>query len=721
MAGCMLSRFFFAVLVTLSFSVAALAAEPRLLTPQDLWAIKRVGSPALSPDGRYAVFPVQEWSIDKNKSTSNLWTVEVATGQVRRLTTAETTEDAPRWSPDGTRIAFTSKRGEDENASLYVIPFGGGEAERILEMPSSVIGPKWMADGKSIVFATAAIPELIGKWEKADRDAMKKEFKRRKDSKMTAKVTENRQYRYFDKYLTDNLVQRLVRVDLETKALTDLTPACDRLFLPSVEVHFDISPDGKTIALEFNSTPAPFREFPNSDIYLVPTDGSGAVKNVTPENKGDDSAPVFAPDGRSIFFKRQKTPYYSGESEKLWRHDIAAGKNVQVTEALDYSIGDVRVAPDNRTLWVNAEDKGVVPIFRLNADGTGWKQIYAEGTSTGLDVRGDAIVFQNDSTKRPNELFALDAKTGQARQLTHFNDDFMKGITLGKVEAYTFKGAGGDDVHGWLVLPPNYDAGKKYPLVQLLHGGPHTMNRDSWSYRWNTQVFAAAGWIVTWVNRHGSTGFGEKFAQSILNEWGDKPLEDIMKSTDVLMQRFPNIDGDHLGAAGASYGGYMAAWILGHTNRFKAIVDHAGVNNSYTQFATDVPHGFGMVMGGTPWSNVEGLQKYNPMFYAKNFKTPTLVIGGELDYRVPYGNALELYAALQAQNVPSRLVIFPDENHWVLHPQNAIHWHWEMQSWLARYIGGKPTLEKPTFKTDEAKPDDAKKDGTKPADKESDM
>jgi dipeptidyl aminopeptidase/acylaminoacyl peptidase len=583
-------------------------------------------------------------------------------------------------------------------------------------MPSSVIAPKWMPDGKSIVFATAAIPELIGKWTKEDRDAMKKEFKRRKDSKMTAKVTENRQYRHFDKWLTDNNVHRLLRIDLETKALTDLTPTVDRLFLSSGEVHFDISPDGKTIALQFNSTPAPFRDFLNPDIYLIPTDGSGALKNVTPENKGPDGGPIFAPDGRSVFFTRQETPYYSGEFEKLWRHDVATGKNVPVTEALDYAIGDVRVAPDSKTLWVTAEEKGVVPIFRLNADGTGWKQVHADGTSTGIDVRGDTIVFQNDNNSRPNELFALDQKSGKARQLTHFNDEFMKGITLGKAEPYWFKGANGADVHGWLVLPPNYDAGKKYPLVQLLHGGPHTMNRDTFSYRWNTQVFAAAGWIVTWVNRHGSTGFGETFSQSILNEWGDKPLVDVMNSTDHLMQRFPSIDGDKLARPGASYGGYMATWILGHTDRFKATVNHAGVTNSYSQFATDGPHGWPFVMGGSPWENVEGLQRNNPMFYAKDFKTPTLIIAGELDYRVPYYQALELYNVLQARNVPSRLVVFPDENHWVLKPQNAIHWHWEMQDWLARHIGGKPTLEKPKFESkDEAKGDDAKKDATKPA------
>ncbi|HET7537071.1 MAG TPA: S9 family peptidase, partial [Candidatus Didemnitutus sp.] len=349
------------------------------------------------------------------------------------------------------------------------------------------------------------------------------------------------------------------------------------------------------------------------------------------------------------------------------------------------------------TLWITAEDKGVLPVFRAKADGSGLTAVFKDGTSTALDTHGGSVVFLNDNTCRPNELFALDPATGAVRQLTHFNDETVAKLDLGKVESYWFTGANNEQIHGWLVYPPGYDAKKTYPLVQLMHGGPHTMNRDSWSYRWNTQCFAAPGNLVTWVNRHGSTGFGEKFSRSIVNQWGDMPFEDIMKSTDYLLHRFPNIDPKRMAAAGASYGGYMAAWVLGHTDRFQCIIDHAGVNSSYAQYATDVPHGFPEVMGGKPWDNIEGLQKENPMFYAKNFKTPTLILHGEIDYRVPYGNGLELYGVLQAMGVPSRLVVFPNENHWVLSPQNAIYWHWEMQSWLARYIGTKPTLEKPVF------------------------
>lgn len=692
-----------ALILTAVMAAQANAADLRPITPQDLWAMKRLGAPALSPNGQMVVLSVADWSIEKNKSTASLWLVPVAGGVVRRLTTVAANDSAPTWSPDGQRIAFISKRGDDENTSLYVLRMDGGEPEKILELPLGVSGPQWLPDGQSIIVATTVIPELAGTLAGTDLVAMKKEIKQRKDSKMTAKVTENRQYRYFDHYLTDNLANRLVRVDLTTKAVQDLTPQWGRLFTVSGEIGYDLSPDGKSIALTINTTPPPYQAFPNHDIYLLTVDGSGAMKNLTPENAADDSSAIFSPDGQSLIFSRVETPYYSGEFSKLWRYTLATGKSNPLTEALDYSIESANFSADGQTLWITAEEKGFLPIFRMNADGTGLTPVYSAGTSTAVDTRAGALVFLNDNTSRPAELFTIDAATGQARQLTHFNDAVVAQLDLGRVESYWFTGANAEQIQGWLVYPPGYDAKKTYPLLQLMHGGPHTMCRDSWSYRWNTHVFASPGYVVTWVNRHGSTGFSEKFSRSILNQWGEMPFEDIMKSTDFLLKKLPNLDATRLAAAGASYGGYMAAWVLGHTDRFKAIIDHAGVNSSYAQYASDVPHGFPEVMGGKPWVNVEGLQKENPMFYAKNFKTPTLVLHGELDYRVPYGNGLELYGVLQAMSVPSRLVIFPNENHWVLSPQNAIYWHWEMQNWLSRYIGGKPALEKPVFESAGAK------------------
>jgi dipeptidyl aminopeptidase/acylaminoacyl peptidase len=682
----------------------AFAAEKRLITPQDLWAMKRVGSPALSPDGRQVVFVVQEWSIEKNKSTSNLWLAEVSSGKVRRLTTAQVSDGAPAWSPDGTRVAFTSKRGDDENNALYVMRLDGGEPEKLLELPFAVSAPKWMPDGQGLIVATRVIPELAGKMGPADLAAMKKEVKRRKDSKVSAKVSEARAFRYWDVWLTDNLAHRLVHVAVATKALRDLTPGFSYPFTVSGEFTFEIAPDGKSVAVTINSTPPPYQGYLNNDIYLVPTDGSGTRKNLTPENPGDDSGPVFAPDGKSLVYRRLKMPYYSGEFQKLWRHELATGKNTPVTEQLDYAIGDVAFADDGQTIWLTAEDKGVVPIFKVKADGSGFAAVHRPGSAGNLEVAGGAIVFLHNTASRPDELFALDAKTGAARQITHFNDALLAQFDLGRAEEYWFEGAAGAKVHGWLYYPPGYDAKKTYPLLQLMHGGPHTMNRDAWSFRWNAHVMAAPGYVVTWINRHGSTGFGEKFCQSILGAWGDKPLEDILKGTDFLLKKLPNLDAKRMAAAGGSYGGYMAAWVAGHTDRFAALINHAGVNDFITQYGADVTSfGFSNVLGGKPWENVEGMQRNNPTTYAKNFKTPMLIIHGEKDYRVPYVNGTALYGIYQAMGLPARLVIFPDENHWILTPQNSIYWNWEFQSWLARYIGGKPTLEKPVFASAETK------------------
>jgi dipeptidyl aminopeptidase/acylaminoacyl peptidase len=687
-----------AFLLGCAVAVSASAADKRPMSSRDLWAMKRLNAPALSPDGKTAVFTVQEWSIDKNKSTANLWLVRTEGGAPRRLTTAQASDSAPTWSPDGKRVAFVSKRGEDETSALYVIPIDGGEAEQLLEMPFGLMAPKWMPDGRHIIVGTTVIAELAGQFTKTNLAAMKKEVKRRKDSKMTAKVTEDRQYRYFDKYLTDNLATRLLRVEVATKEVKDLTPGQERWFQADDGVSYELAPDGSQLVLTMNSTPPPYRDFLNNDLYLIPTDGSGQMKNITSANPGRDSQATFAPDGKALLYLRTETAYHNGESARLWRHELATGKNTPLTEALDYSFEQVKYTTDGEVLWLLAEDKGVVPVFKMNPDGTGLKAVYKDGSASNLEVGPGVVLFLNNTLNRPDELFALDPATGASRQLTHFNDELFAQLDLGKVEEYWFEGAAGDRVHGWLVFPPGYDATKTYPLVQVMHGGPHTMSRDGWTYRWNSHVFAAPGYLLAHVNRHGSTGFGEKFAQSILNEWGDKPFEDITKGTDYLLKKMPNLDPKRVAATGASYGGYMAAWVLGHTDRFACIIDHAGVNNSYSQFATDVPHGFAKVMGGAPWENVDGMQRNNPMYYAKNFKTPTLVIHGELDYRVPYGNGLELYGVLQAMGVPSRLVVFPNENHWILSPQNSIYWYWEFHRWLARYLG-LPAPEKPQFET----------------------
>jgi len=678
------------------------AAEKRLLTPQDLWAMKRVSAPALSPDGKQVVVAVQEWSVEKNKSTSNLWLVDVAGGAPRRLTTAQAGDGSPAWSPDGTRIAFTSKRGDDETSALYVLRLDGGEAEEIVELPYAITAPKWLPDGSGLVFATTVIPELAGKLAKEDLAAMKKEIKRRKDSKISAKVSENRAFRFWDHWLTDNTANRLVHVDLATKAVRDLTPGFDRLFNIAKDFTFEVSPDGKSVAVTIDSTPPPFKGYLNNDVYLVPVDGSGALKNLTPENPGDDSGAVFAPDGKSLVFTRQETPYYNGEFQRLWRHDLAGGKNTPVTDHLDYSIAEHAFSADGKTLWIIAEDKGVVPIFRFSGDGTGkLEAVHRPGSSGSLCVEGGAIVFLNNTSSRPDELFALDPATGAARQLTSFNAALLAQIDFGQQEEYWIDGAAGDKVHGWVYYPPGFDEKKSYGLVQLMHGGPHTMCRDAWSYRWNAHAMAAMGHVVTWVNRHGSTGFGEKFCQSILGEWGDKPLEDILKSTDYLLAKHKNIDPRRMAAGGGSYGGYMAAWVAGHTDRFAAIINHAGVNDFITQFGADVTtFGFSNVLGGKPWDNPAGMQKNNPTAYAKNFKTPMLIIHGEKDYRVPYVNGTALYGIYSAMGLPARLVIYPDENHWILTPQNSLHWNWEFQSWLARWIGGTPTLKEPRFDGD---------------------
>ncbi|MBS0658709.1 MAG: S9 family peptidase [Verrucomicrobia bacterium] len=689
----MLKSFLLAAVLA-AFPLADLAAEAapggkKLLTPQDIWAMKRLGTLRLSPDGAHAVFTVTEFSIEKDKSTQNLYLLETATGKVRRLTHSESSDGAPTWSPDSQVIAFTSKRGEDKVPALYQIRIDGGEAQEILELPFAIQHPRWLPDGKRIVFSTRVLPALAG-----DRKAMAKEVKRRKDSKISAKVSENRTYRFWDTWQADGEANRLMVVTVADKSVKDLTPKRDFLFQMSAEVEFDVSPDGKYVALTMNSTPPPFRDEPNNDIYLVSTEGSEEPKNLTPDNKKGDTHPIWAPDGKSIYFGRQVLEVQAGEIRRLWRHDLATGKNTLVSGAHDLGFDDWKFSADGKTLYFIAENKGSVPIFSLNAaDGSGLKTVVPDGSCADVAVgKNGRLFFLQDSMNAPTEVFSVELANGQRKQLTNFNTELLAKFDLGKTESRTFK-SNGKDVQMWLVYPPRYDASKKYGLVQILHGGPQTMVRDTWGYRWNPHIFAAGGYFTAHINRTGSTGFGEKFARDINENWGDVVMADIMAGTDDLLAKFPSIDPQRMAAAGGSYGGYLASWLLGHTDRFKCLISHAGVHNFFGQWAGDVTYGWNHVLGGVPWRDIPAMNRQNPMFFAKNFKTPTLVIHGELDYRVPVTQGLELYGVLQAMGVPSRLVYYPNENHWILKPQNSIHWYGEFRGWLARYIGGEALPE----------------------------
>jgi dipeptidyl aminopeptidase/acylaminoacyl peptidase len=661
------------VLETAASTVHPARAGARPVTAEDLWTIPRVGAPAPAPDGAFCVVPVTTYDLEANVGRTRLWRIAKDAPPVP-LTAEDLSSAEPAVSPDGKQLAFTRKL--DGKAQVHVMPLDGGEARKLTDLPLGAFDPQWLPDGSGLVFAAHLFSGHL------TPDAARTEAERRGKDPVKAHVTEERFYRFWDTWLTTGEVPHLFHYDLASGALRDLMPE-STLWFDWMEPQgvFDVSPDGKDVAFSAFAWDAK-TGVARSAVYVLPLEG-GAPRNLTPDRTADASRPRWTPDGRALVYGLQHDPYFYADRVRVMRWERASDEHRALFPDWDRSPGKLEIAPDG-TLVMEAEDDGRLSLFTWRGDGEP-KLVVRGGWTVGLAIAGGRLHFTMQSLSQPPEVWTCAPDGTGLERLTGFTDDVAGRFALGEVREMRYEGARGAAVQMFVVLPPGAKDGVKLPLVQVIHGGPHATSGDVFHFRWNPHLFAAPGYAVALVNFQGSTSWGQDFAKRIQGEWAARPYEDIMRGTDLLVAA-GIADETRLAAAGGSYGGYMAAWIAGHTDRFRCIVNHAGVFDTLGQYGSDWTSGRGQAWGGEAWDGLEALDRCNPARFTAGMTTPMLVIHGERDYRVPANHGLECYGILKAKGVPARLVYFPDENHWVLKPKNSLLWYREVHAWLSRWL-----------------------------------
>jgi dipeptidyl aminopeptidase/acylaminoacyl peptidase len=664
------------------------------LTVEALWQIRRIGPPTLSPGGTLACAAVTRYDMEKNEGSTSLWLFPTGrdagaarVGRARKLTAGDKDGD-PQWSPDGRLIAFTAKRKDDDEAQLYVIAADGGEARRLTTLATGCVAPKWFRDGKRIAFISWVWPDLA-------TDALQaKRRKERKDAKVKAHITERHEFRFWDHWLTDGREPHIFVCDVATGRCHDALAGTGLALPPwdpSAE-HFDIAPDGRQLALTADLAAEP-QMINQTDIVTVDL-GSRRKRVLTARTNTSDAQPRYSPDGRFIVFHSYETKRAFNDQGHLTLFARRGGALRRLAPKLDRATMHVAWTPDSRALLCVVESRGRQGIARLAlADGGTRPALIAAGGAVGNFAQsrdGSVIAFDRATAMHPPALFVTGADGHGERPIETLNRALLARHALGASREVTIKGHGGDPLQMWIVYPPGFDPKRKWPLLHSIHGGPHAAHLDGWHFRWNAQVFAARGYVVAGVNYHGSSGFGQKWLETITGRYGEKEFADVEAGTDWLLRQ-GYIDRGRLVATGGSYGGYMVAYMNGHTDRYRTYVCHAGCYDWVSMMATDGYHFFADELGAFHWDNPTRVMRQSPHHYVKRSKTPTLVIHGEQDFRVPATQALQYYDTLKAKKVPARLVWFPDENHWILKPQNSRLWYREFFGWIARYVPGGPS------------------------------
>ena len=670
-------------------------APSRPFTIDDLLKIRRVSDPQVSPDGRWIAYTIADTDKAANKRITQIYLISVEGGEARQLTNEKQSSTSPRWSPDGKRLAFVSAR--DGESQIWVMDVEGGEAKKLTNISTGADGPVWSPDGKWIAFTSEIYPECT------TDECNKKRVEQAAESKVKAKIADRLLFRHWTSWKEGKRTHIFVAPTeggATAVAARDLTPGDYDAppFSLGGPPDYDFSPDSKELAFARNVDKVEAIST-NGDIFIVPVAGEAtgnaagtAPRRITGDNPANDASPQYSPDGRYIAYRAQSKPGFESDRWRLMLYDRKTGQSHSLTEQLDNHAEGFSFSPDSQKIYLSVGERGRQPLYEIPVAGGEVKKLIADGFNDDVQVSADGkmLVFTRQSLTRPIEIYRASSGGAGITQVTKTNDAFLADFSLKPAEEMTWEGAAGAKVQGWIVKPANFNPGRKWPMIVLIHGGPQGAWNDSWSYRWNPQVFASAGYVVFTPNPRGSTGFGQKFTDEISGDWAGKVYTDIMNGV-AYAASLPYVDKERVGAAGGSYGGYMVNWLLGHNDdarvKFKAFVSHAGLFNLMSMYGATEELWFAeWEFKGTPWTNPDLYTKWSPHMFVKNFKTPTLVVHGELDYRVPVGEGLQLFTTLQRQGVESKLLYYPDEGHWVLKPQNSELWYNTVLGWFDNYL-----------------------------------
>jgi dipeptidyl aminopeptidase/acylaminoacyl peptidase len=701
------------------------AESKRPMTFEDMMKMRRLGDIAVSPDGKWVLFTVTDVDLAKNTKTPHLWIVPATGGQEKALTESSG-ESRGRFSPDGKQISFLTAR--DGSQQIWLADFDSeagtiGEPRQLTHISTDADNATWSPDGKHILFTSAVYPECSAgpgpgvAPDGAEENACdKRRNDEKKQSKVKAQIFTHLLYRHWDAF-TDDVRSHLFLASAEDGTFRDLNPG-DTHDVPPFSLGepdgWDFSPDGKEVAFEEKKVDDPALST-NVDIFTLRLDDPKAQPVKISTSPGGDFTPRYSSDGKYIAWRMQKRAGYESDRFRLVVYNRTTKQIREVLPNFDRWVDEEAWGADSKTIYFAAGSSGEEPVFKVQGDGERLAQFetpnQGRGEYSDLHILpdGETVIAARMTVDQPSEIFRFDqspaiidpdlSKKGMAVlktfgapypkiavQLTHLNTPLLTQFDLPKMDSFWFPSIGDVKVEGFLIRPPGFDPSKKYPVKFLIHGGPQGAWGDSWSYRWNPELFAANGYVVVMINPGGSTGYGQAFVDRVNGDWGGKPYIDLMRGLDYAEQHYPFIDKTRECALGASYGGYMADWVLGHTDRFKCIVSHDGMFNPESAYGTTDELWFNeWEFRGTPWTNRALYREWSPMLAETNFRTPTLVVHSQLDYRLDVSEGYQLFDTLQRMKVPSKMLYFPDEGHWILKPQNSELWYKTVNDWVDQW------------------------------------